>query len=142
MKYNERTVNKADLVFNEEVSVVDYTWPLPVLISDENKVYAGNSLRKNLPDKVLCAVIPRDDYLEDCMVEIEKFMAEENNIDRYKRAQEEIKEYLKRMNPDVQTFSLFEDADTIDRATLITQENYIEPSVKFDWEQYLKGRGG
>jgi len=132
-----KNIEKNKLVFNTDIPTFDYDWTQPILVSEDMKVYAGNSLRNNLYGEIKCVIIPKDDYLEPALNKIELTIAEEASQDRYTFAEKEIKKYLNFWQPSVETFSLFTDEEIKDTTTIITEQNYKEPSVEHDMSEIL-----
>lgn len=136
MELDKKVISKNRLSF-KEMPQMNFNWKLPILVDRDYNVYAGNSLKDSLQERQECIIISVNTYLQECLFNAEQTLAIENSKERYLKAQEEIKKYLKLIEPTVETFSLFTDEEVSDRVTLITEENYKEPAVKHDLHTIL-----
>lgn len=113
------------LNFNEDVPVCDVAVDLPFLIDTADNVILGNSMRGlyNLTDKVDCIVVQYDKYIMQPLAEIEISLMEENDRNRIKQIESELKQHFRTFD-EIEHIRLF---DLPPDDTLITEDNFKRP---------------
>lgn len=122
----------------KDITQLDYTWKMPILIDKDFNVILGNSLKDKLPDNIIVVVCHNNDreLLFQSLFEIETAVAEENDEKRLNKIQVEIRDFFRETKKEkveyMDLFNIREDRE-------VSVENYVEPP-NYDFNKHGKGR--
>lgn len=117
--------NKKDLIFYD-TDIINFKSKLPLLIDSDNNVIAGNCLRNNFKeDEVIDCIVLKNsnDFIADMLYEIENEVVAENKIERFYAIENELRDFIKNENSEIEILSLFNFKET----RCITKERFIKP---------------
>lgn len=125
-----KTIPKDNLHF-QEMKQIDFKLDIPILINNKCFVLLGNSVKNILGNDVKVISISANNYLNQCLFDLEKIIVDENNLERVYQFQEEISQYIYSELNNIDKNSLFE----VKEYGLIDEAKYIKPP-EYNFEKH------
>ena len=128
----------SNLWFDEDIPYLAFKSKLPFLCDTEYNVLFGNYFFRDKSKKCKCIFIRNNPLLEESLLELERFLVNENSMERLHALDTELLTWLNNeFTGDIEQLSLFSSLDICEKGT-ITEEAYIKPTVDHEHKPAIK----
>lgn len=131
------TLKRDELCFND-IPLLNFKTKLPLLISFNNEVILGNSIRNCYKEEVTCIRINCCDFLKKCLYNMERLLVEENNIQRLYQLEKELMDFI---NSELKVVEEQDNLFVFRETRFINEDNYNKPP-SYNFEKHKSKKKG